>query len=253
MARATYKDAEHVLNRMRGCGYVPEAREYENLLKAVASSTKYGHGDLSDSERAFDHFTAAGGKPGLLHYNLVLESASWSAYWKLRKASNSETAGGVVEHSAEWGNRTWTVLSRYLDKMQEEKIECDCSSVTLCASVAKHCGLQGAVVRTWQMFRNIQPKLRSSALYTEMIAALGSVGNSEAAFGLLGVASKHKFRPTSEMTAAALATCKTAGEAEEMLRKIEAMGAVIPADAASIVARLASLALEADGSLGANQ
>ena len=58
----------------------------------------------------------------------------------------------------------------------------------------RYCRVNDAVVRSWQLFRSVPPRSRSPEMYSEMISALGAVGNDDAAVGLLDVASKHGLR-----------------------------------------------------------
>eukprot|EP00960_Hanusia_phi_P060412 764499-Hanusia_phi.AAC.4 len=190
--QATIKDGEHILGRMRGCGFDIGIEEFERLLLLAKLSVQSDVGNFSDVLKAAEALQKNSGTLSQKHVIWVLESAVWSAYHRRQNHQGSGVSEG-------WYNDTWTRVEPVLQASNMAGEELGSKGVALCARFAYLSESKNLALRAWQLFRAIPPKHRNSLVYREMIGALGAVRNSEAALGLLKVAIKNGITLTSEL------------------------------------------------------
>ncbi|EKX51712.1 hypothetical protein GUITHDRAFT_102316 [Guillardia theta CCMP2712] len=190
--QAAMKDGEHVIGRMRGCGFEIGERELERLLLIAKFSVQANVGNFSDSCKAAEALQRKIGNLSSKHAVWILESAVWGAFHRRQKNEGSGYAGS-------WYNETWARVDRFLQSSNISGQHLGSKGVALCARFAYLAESKHLALRAWQFFRSIPPKSRNSLVYREMIGALGAVRNSEAALGLLKVAIKNGIPLTGEM------------------------------------------------------
>jgi hypothetical protein len=80
--QATVKDAAHIINRIKGCGFACTSAELRKVLCIVQASAQHGFSDMEEGYEVLHDLHAAGAEPEAADYLAVLDCAQWSAYWR---------------------------------------------------------------------------------------------------------------------------------------------------------------------------
>jgi hypothetical protein len=122
--QATIRDAAHVVNRIKGCGFRCTHAEMSKLVSIVHASVRHGHADFTDALDTLRDLVACC-PPTAEDFLQILDCAQWAAYHKAKLKAASRVPDAQALNGAEqatksgapeqdWPQQTWlrsTVLS----------------------------------------------------------------------------------------------------------------------------------------------